>query len=131
MDLDKKVIFMYILYVTLLIIMFTMVGLVVDTGSGDKKYAYTFMVISLALSLVCLFTIYKKSDKKSQTSRYVTVLSTLLMLGLLIGSLLISKPSIPQKVQVGTYVTITLVVLLNFWATWHFIGVESSQNKSE
>jgi hypothetical protein len=128
-DMSKRTMFLHLLYIVILAVIFSISGLMIDSGSGDRKYAFTFLTISVALGIICLLTLHRNT--KSRTARFSMTSAALLMTGLLIGGIIISKPSFPKKIEILNYVLISVLTVLNLGAAYFFIGVEDTNNNSD
>ena len=124
---DKKGIFMVILYTVLLIFMYTFAGMLIYKGeASNKSLYYAFYGFSILISLLCILSLVK-SDSKSKFIRYGMGISTLIMFGLLIVSVILSKPKVEKSFEIISYVSIALVFIANIYATTMVISPPSIQ----
>ena len=114
---DKKATFMIILYIVILIMMFTYTGMLIYKGETvNKNLCYAFYGFSIIISLLCILSLVK-SDSKSKMIKYGMGISTIMMFTLLIISVVLSKPKAERTFEIISYVNIALVFLLNIYAT--------------
>jgi hypothetical protein len=119
---DKKVIFMTIIYVILLIMMYIYSAMMIYDGtSTDKNLSYAFFGFSIIISIMCVISIIK-SDSKSPLVKISMGISTFLMFILLISSLVIAKPKSEKYLQIIAYSNISVLFLVNIYATIMLIG---------
>lgn len=124
---DKKATFMIILYVVILIMMFTYAGMLIYKGdTQNKNLYYAFFGFSILISLLCILSLVK-SDSKSKMIRYGMGISTILMFSLLIVSVVLSKPKADKTFEIITYVNIALAFIINMYATAMVISPPSVQ----
>lgn len=125
--LDKKGIFMVILYVVLLIMMYIFSGILILNGEAqNKSLYYSFFGFSILISILCVMSLIK-SDSKSKMIRYGMGISTILMFTLLIISVILSKPKSDKTLEIVGYVNIGLVLLANLYATAMVISPAQQQ----
>jgi hypothetical protein len=119
---DKKTIFMTILYIVILVMMFIHIGILIYRGkSPDKNIAYAFFGFSILISLLCILSLIK-SDSKSKLIKLGMGVSTFLMFGFLIASVVLSKPDSEYYFQMLTYSNMILLFIVNVYATIMVIG---------
>lgn len=121
---DKKTIFMTIIYVVLLATMFAYIGIIIKLGTAnDKVLAWAFYGFSIIVSIVCIFSIIRNDGKN--IVRIGMGGSTLIMFTLIAASIILSKPdSNPEcaRNNLTTYAHIFLMFLINGIATFFLIG---------
>lgn len=119
---DKKIIFMTLLYIVLLIMMFVYVSLIIYQGEREEKMlSYTYFGFAIIVSIVCIISIIK-AESKSEIVKYAMGISSILMFILLIASILISKPNSEKSLQIITYVNMALIFVINSYASVMLIG---------
>jgi membrane protease YdiL (CAAX protease family) len=124
---DNKTIFMVVLYVVLLIMMFTYAGILIQKGEADNKNLYyAFFGFSIVISFLCILAL-TKSDSKSKMVKYGMGISTLLMFGLLIVAVILSKPQADKTFEIISYINIALVFIANMYAAAVVISPPTSQ----
>jgi hypothetical protein len=121
---DKKTIFMTILYVVLLATMFAYIGIIINLGTAqDKVLSWAFYGFSIIVSIVCVFSIIRNEGKN--IVRIGMGGSTLIMFTLIMASIILSKPdNAPDcaRTHVTTYAHVFLMFLINGIATFFLIG---------
>lgn len=124
---DKKSIFMVVLYVVILIMMFIFAGMLIYRGEAENKNLYyAFYSFSILISLLCILSLIK-SDSKSKMVKFGMGLSTLLMFSLLLISIILSKPKADKSFEIISYINIALVFIINTYATAMVISPPSVQ----
>jgi hypothetical protein len=114
---DKKAIFMVILYTVLLIMMYTFAGILIYKGDAmNKSLYYAFYGFSILISLLCILSLVK-SDSKSKFIRFGMGISTIIMFALLLVSVILSKAKVDKSFEIISYVNMALVFLANIYAT--------------
>jgi hypothetical protein len=121
---DKKTIFMTIIYVVLLVTMFAYIGIIIKLGTAsDKVLAWAFYGFSIIVSIVCVFSIIRNEGKN--IVRIGMGGSTLIMFILIAASIILSKPDITTNCannHLTTYAYIVLMFIINGIATFFLIG---------
>ena len=119
---DKKIIFMTLLYIVLLIMMFLYIGIIIYQGQREEKMlSYTYFGFAIIVSIVCIIAVVK-TESKSEIVKYSMGLGSILMFGLLVAGILISKPNSEIPIQVITYCNMTLIFIINAYAAMMLIG---------
>lgn len=109
----KKSIFIVVLYVILLIMMYTYSGLLINNGDGENKSLYySFFGFSIITSIVCIVEI-GKNDSSSEWIKPSMGLATLFMFSFLLFSVIVSKPNSEKSFEILTYINIGLVFIVN------------------
>lgn len=123
---DKKTIFMTIIYVVLLATMFGYIGIIIKLGTAyDKVLAWAFYGFSIIVSIVCIFSIIRNEGKN--IVRIGMGGSTLIMFTLIVASIILSKPDITNECarnHLTTYIHIILMFIINGIATFFLIGTD-------
>ena len=104
-------IFLTIVYVILLIIMFSFIALIISSGEGDKKLSWAFYGFAMITSVICILSILRSGRKR--LVYWGMSVATILMTIFLITSIILSKPTESTKVQVVAYVMLLLIVAIN------------------
>ncbi len=119
---DKKVIFMTILYIVLLVMMFIYSAIIIYQGEReDKSMSFSFFGFAILISLLCIISIVK-AESKSSLVKVSMGLSTLLLFAFLISSIVLSKPDSDKKLQYITYINMGIMFIVNLYATVMLIG---------
>ncbi len=119
---DKKVIFMTILYIVLLVMMFIYSAIIIYQGEReDKSMSFSFFGFAILISLLCIVSIVK-AESKSSLVKVSMGLSTLLLFAFLISSIVLSKPDSDKKLQYITYINMGIMFIVNLYATVMLIG---------
>jgi hypothetical protein len=132
---DKKTIFMTIIYVVLLVTMFAYIGIIIKLGTAqDKVLAWAFYGFSIIVSIVCIFSIIRNEGRN--IVRIGMGGSTLIMFTLIVASIVLSKPDTTTdcaRSRLTTYAHIVLMFLINGIATFFLIGSDNplSQTTSQ
>ena len=114
---DKNSIFMIILYIVILIMMFTYTGMLIYRGEAENKNLYyAFFGFSILISLLCVLSL-AKSDSKSKMIKYGMGISTIIMFALILLGVILSKPKTEKYFEIITYINIALVFIINLYAT--------------
>jgi hypothetical protein len=111
----NKSLFIIILYLLLLVFMFILVGMTLGTGTEQKQLTWAFYGFSIVTSIVSVFAIMK-SYKSKTLGTWGMGLSSVIMFGLLLTSLIISKPSQSKDYLILSFITVSLVFLANLSA---------------
>lgn len=124
---DKKIIFMTLLYIVLLIMMFVYVGIIIYQGQrDDKMLSYTYFGFAVLVSIICIISVIK-AESKSEIVKFAMGISSVLMFALLLAGLLISKPNSDKPMQIITYSNMALVFIINAYAAVMLIGKPTIQ----
>ena len=124
---DKKIIFMTLLYIVLLIMMFVYIGIIIYQGQrDDKMLSYTYFGFAVLVSIICIISVIK-AESKSEIVKFAMGISSVLMFALLLAGLLISKPNSDKPMQIITYSNMALVFIINAYAAVMLIGKPTIQ----
>ena len=106
-------IFLTLVYVILLIIMFSFIGIIISSGDGgdNMKLSWAFYGFAMITSIVCILSILRSGRKRLVFWGMST--ATILMTILLITSIILSKPTESVKNHIMAYITLLLVVIIN------------------
>ena len=117
---DKQTVFMLTIYIILIIIMYAFVGISIQSGDEpDKRLCWAFFGFSITFALICIITLNKFTGNAKHKVRMG--ISALLLTGLLLGGLILSKPSVDTNFKAITYATCVMVFFLNMMATFYLI----------
>ncbi len=119
---DKKVVFMTILYIVLLVMMFLYSAIIIYQGEkDDKSISYSFFGFSIIISLICVICIVK-SESKSGLVKVSMGIATVLLFAFLVSSIILSKPNSDKIIQYITYANMGVLFIVNLYATVMLIG---------
>lgn len=111
----NKALFIIILYLLLLVFMFLLVGMTLGTGTEQTQLTWAFYGFSIVTSIVSIFAVMK-SYKSKTLGTWGMGISSVLIFGLLIAALTISKPKQSIDYLILTYIAISIVFLANLSA---------------
>jgi hypothetical protein len=118
----KQTVFMLIIYIVLLIIMFSFVGISIQSGEADgmtKKLAWVLYGCSLVSAIVCVVSLRKFDGKfKHKRNMFIAALS---LFATITAALVISKPTENINFKAITYADIVIVLIVNLIATFYLI----------
>ncbi len=119
---DKKIIFMTLLYIVLLVMMFIYIGMLIFQGDKeDKSVSYSFFGFAILISILCVMSVIK-CESKSELVKFAMGISTVLMFALLVASIILSKPNSDKTLQLTTYANMALIFVINLYASVMLIG---------
>jgi len=104
-------IFLTLVYVILLIIMFSFIAIILSSGVGDMKLSWAFYGFAMITSIICILSIFRSGRKR--LVYWGMSAATILMTALLITSIILSKPTESAKMQIIAYITLLLVIIIN------------------
>jgi hypothetical protein len=104
-------IFLTLVYVILLIIMFSYIALILSSGVGDMKLSWAFYGFAMVTSIICVLSVLRSGRKN--LVYWGMSSATVIMTILLVASIILSKPTESAKIQVIAYVMLILIVAIN------------------
>ena len=104
-------IFLTLVYVILLIIMFSFIALILSSGEGEMKLSWAFYGFAIVTSVICILSILRSGRKK--LVYWGMSSATIIMTILLVTSLILAKPTESVKIQIIAYMMLVLIVAIN------------------
>jgi hypothetical protein len=104
-------IFLTLVYVILLIIMFSFIALIISSGEGDMQLSWAFYGFAIITSVICILSILRSGRKR--LVYWGMTAATIIMTILLVSAIILSKPTESFKTQAIAYAMILLIVCIN------------------
>ena len=119
-EITKQTVFMLALYVVVIIIMYSLVGINIQSGSEkDKKIPWLLYSFSFIGALGCFFALKKFSGGLKHKLRII--IYSIFLFALVTAALILSKPTETDNFKIFTYCSIALVFVINLIAGIYLI----------
>lgn len=116
----KQTVFMLTLYVVLIIIMYSLVGININSGSEkDKKIPWLLYSFSFIGALGCFFALKKFNGGFKHKLRIIAY--SIFLFAVVTAALILSKPTETDNFKIFTYFSIALVFVINLIAGIYLI----------
>ena len=119
---DKKILFLTLLYILLLLMMFIYIALLLAQGTGTNKVSsWSFFGFAVIISSLCIVAVIK-NESKSPLVKVGMGVATIIMFISLILSLVFAQPNSDKLNQIITYTNMSVVFLINMYAAFMLLG---------
>jgi hypothetical protein len=116
----KQTVFMLAIYVVLLIIMYSLVGINIQSGSAsDKKIPWLLYGFSFIGAMGCFFALKKFDGFLKHKIRIMAY--GIFLFALVTAALILSKPTETENFKIFTYCSIAIVFVINMIAGIYLI----------
>jgi peptidoglycan/LPS O-acetylase OafA/YrhL len=115
----KQTVFMLAIYVVLIIIMYSLVGINIQSGSDDKKIPWILYGFSFIGAMGCFFALKKFDGGVKHKIRIIAY--SIFLFALVTAAFVLSKPTETENFKIFTYVSIALVFIINLIAGFYLI----------
>ncbi len=116
----KQTVFMLAIYVVLLIIMYSLVGINIQSGSdSDKKIPWLLYGFSFIGAMGCFFALKKFTGGFKHKVRIMSY--GIFLFALVTAALVLSKPTETENFKLFTYCSIAIVFIINLIAGIYLI----------
>jgi len=116
----KQTVFMLTIYVVLIIIMYSLVGINIQSGSEkDKKIPWLLYGFSFIGAMGCFFALKKFYGGFKHKVRIITY--SIFLFALVTAALILAKPTETDNFKIFTYCSIALVFVINLIAGIYLI----------
>jgi hypothetical protein len=119
-EITKQTVFMLALYVAILIIMYSLVGINIQSGSAsDKKIPWILYGFSFIGAMGCFFALKKFTGGFKHKIRIIAY--GIFLFALVTAALILSKPTETENFKIFTYCSIAIVLVINLIAGIYLI----------
>ena len=118
-EINKQTVFMLAIYVVILIIMYSLVGINIQSGSDDKKIPWLLYGFSFIGALGCFFALKKFTGGFKHKVRIIAY--GIFLFALVTAALVLSKPTETDNFKIFTYCAIAIVFVINMIAGIYLI----------
>jgi CDP-diglyceride synthetase len=115
----KQTVFMLAIYVVLLIIMYSLVGINIQSGTEDKKIPWLLYGFSFIGAMGCFFAMKKFEGGFKHKVRIMAY--GIFLFALVTAALVLSKPTETENFKIFTYCSIAIVFIINLIAGIYLI----------
>ena len=116
----KQTIFMLIIYLVLIIIMYSLVGINIQSGSEkDKRIPWILYGFSFIGAIGCFFALKKFTGGFKHKVRMLVY--AIFLFALVTAGIVLSKPTETENFKIFTYSSVALVFLINLIAGIYLI----------
>jgi hypothetical protein len=119
---SKQTVFMLAIYVVLLIIMYSLVGINIQSGSeSDKKIPWLLYGFSFIGAMGCFFALKKFNSIPAFKHKVRIMVYGIFLFALVTAALVLSKPTETENFKIFTYCSIAIVFIINLIAGIYLI----------